>query len=621
MEALLAGDFDDDDDDDDDDEDFEEGKEEGEDGEEDEGEDEGDTPVLTRSRLPLHANACAGKVEALKAALGEGDRDGHVTIGIMPDGTPRTVSFDINQANEQSETPLHATILAAAEELALAAAPADDPWVRASARASDRLLSMPVASPLASDASATTFIDAGTELRLDCMRLLLEAGASTDRKVYGRTALHLACACAALPALSAFAAQAAALLIAKGASLTSVDACGKTAVHYAAVGAGPATLEALLSSESAAEAIELTDKSGATALHDALRGGQSCAPNARLLIDKCDAPAARWHLAEDVEGFTPLHLALAAGLEAEAKLLLAMGADATAKDALGRTPGVLAAANGHGPADNGQGACSHASCATLLLAHPASLLHNAPAGEEAEVFAGALEQFHFGQPECAARLRAILSPAGHLRGCRYSSLEWRPAPLARITDVMRCHSYTYLERVRGLCEGLALRPPPGAPSAPRKASVDCDTEVTEHSWAAAMRGAGAVVEAVRAVCATPREARSAFCAVRPPGHHAGPHGAVGGQSSGFCLLANAAIGAAYGCAVHRDVVRRVAIVDFDVHHGNGTEACVRAVVPTPWTEEHDTPAGRVSASGVTYFPWLGAEVGTPRSRTACPARV
>ena len=71
------------------------------------------------------------------------------------------------------------------------------------------------------------------------------------------------------------------------------------------------------------------------------------------------------------------------------------------------------------------------------------------------------------------------------------------------------------------------------------------------------------------------------------------------------MLANAAIGAAYGLAVHRDVVGKVAIIDFDIHHGNGTEACVQAVVPTPWTVAHETPAGTVSSSGVTYQPWLG----------------
>ena len=134
-----------------------------------------------------------------------------------------------------------------------------------------------------------------------------------------------------------------------------------------------------------------------------------------------------------------------------------------------------------------------------------------------------------------------------------------------------------------------------------EASVDCDMEVTQHSYEAAMRGAGAMVEAVRAVCA---RVASAIGLQRPPaGSSRGASGVVGGQSAASAP-ANAAIGAAYAMA-HRDVVRTVAIVDFDIHHGNGTEACVQAVVPTAWTESHETPLGSISASGVT-LPWLGA---------------
>lgn len=600
MAALLAGDFDDDDDDDD--ESFEEGNDMNDDDADDDADEDGDDPVkLVASRLPLHALSCAGKVDNLRAVLEEGARTGRVTIGTMPDGTPRTVSFDLNQSNEQSETPLHATILAAAEALALVAAPSDDPWVRAAAREDARLLAAPVASPLANASAPTAAIDAEAEARLACVKLLLEAGAERERKVYGRSALHLVCACAALPSLTAFASKAAALLLEGGASISQVDACGKTPMHYAAVGFDVSVLELLLGSPSASETCSLHDKAGATALHDALRAGKACAMNARALIAKGGASLST---AADVDGFTPLHLAMAAGLQEEAKLLLANGADTAAKDANGRTAGDLAAAN-----DGSNGAREHASRPVLLLAHPASLLHNAPAGIEADAFSGSLEERHFGQPECAARLRSLLSPAGHLRGCRYSSLLWKAAPLAQMTDVLRCHEYAYLEKVRGLCESLAVEAAAtgdAAPSQPLKASVDCDTEVTQHSYEAAMRGAGAMVEAVRAVCAPGREARSAFCAVRPPGHHAGPSGAVGGQSAGFCVLANAAIGAAYAMAVHRDVVRTVAIVDFDIHHGNGTEACVQAVVPTAWTESHETPLGSISASGVTYKPWLGA---------------
>ena len=611
LAALLAGDFDDDDDDDDDS--FDDGKEE-EDDDEDEEEQETTAIMKTFSRLPLHSHACAGNVDSLIAALDAGTRTGQVpTGGYFPDGSPRTVSFDLNQGNEEMEPPLHATILAAANALALAAAPLDDPWVRAAARDSGHLLESSPPAPLACKGSLAAALDADAEARLMCMRLLLEAGAQPERKVYGRSALHLACACAALPALCAFASKAVELLLKCGASLSQVDACGKTPLHYAAVGFGDATLATLLNHPSAHDASALADKSGATALHDALRGGSACVANAKMLIGKGATAAVN---AADVEGLTPLHLSCAAGLDAVTRLLRdEKGANPEAADAIGRTPTSLAAA---------AVGCEHASSPVLLLAHPASLLHNAPAGEEADGFTGMRERQHFGQPECAARLRCLLSPAGHLRGSRYADLVWKPAPFAQITDVMRCHEYSYLERVRGLCDSLAARAAAAKRAAarakaagvaeesaqlspPLKASVDCDTEVTEHSYAAAMRGAGAVVEAVRAVCASPREARAAFCAVRPPGHHAGPAGAVGGQSAGFCVLANAAIGAAYGLAVHRDIVRKVAIVDFDIHHGNGTEACVQAVVPTPWTQSHETPTGSVSASGVTYQPWLGTK--------------
>ena len=284
LAGLMAGEFDDDDDDDDDDESFAEGQEEEDDDDDDEGGGDGagaGAAPTTLTRLPLHARACAGDAESLAAALGEGAASGQVTIGKLPDGTPRTVGFDVNQPNGQGEPPLHATMLAAAEALALAAAPSDDPWVRAAAAEDDRLLSAPVAAPLASEDSPAAAIDADAAARLACMKLLLEAGAEPERKVYGRSALHLACACAALPALAPFAAKAVGLLLSHGAKMTQPDACGKTALHYAAVGLG--SLELLLAHAGGAEAAALVDRSGATPLHDALRAGAPCLANAQAL--------------------------------------------------------------------------------------------------------------------------------------------------------------------------------------------------------------------------------------------------------------------------------------------------------------------------------------------------
>ena len=115
--------------------------------------------------------------------------------------------------------------------------------------------------------------------------------------------------------------------------------------------------------------------------------------------------------------------------------------------------------------------------------------------------------------------------------------------------------------------------------------------VSANSYEVAKKSAGVVITAVDAVMN--KKCRGAFCAIRPPGHHVGPWGAVEASeapniaSLGFCLLNNVAIGAAYtmynykslikyGCCVRN---RKIAIIDLDVHHGNGTEMIVRNLKP------------------------------------------
>ncbi|MBT5414292.1 MAG: histone deacetylase family protein, partial [Rhodospirillaceae bacterium] len=118
-------------------------------------------------------------------------------------------------------------------------------------------------------------------------------------------------------------------------------------------------------------------------------------------------------------------------------------------------------------------------------------------------------------------------------------------------EIARVHPMDHVERI------LAMVPPAGL------AMVDPDTALSPGSRDAVLRAAGAVVAAVDAVVGG--EAENAFCAVRPPGHHAEPVRAMG-----FCLFNNVAIGAAHARTVHG--LNRVAVVDFDVHHGNGTQA-------------------------------------------------
>lgn len=153
-----------------------------------------------------------------------------------------------------------------------------------------------------------------------------------------------------------------------------------------------------------------------------------------------------------------------------------------------------------------------------------------------------------GHPEQPARLAAALAAfdEGPLRDCPRVD-----APRATREQLALAHDAAHIERVFA------------AGASERYIQLDPDTALAPGSLEAALRAAGAVVAAVDAAIAG--EHPRAFCAVRPPGHHATRKLAMG-----FCLFNNVAVGAAHALAAHK--LRRVAIVDFDVHHGNGTQA-------------------------------------------------
>jgi acetoin utilization deacetylase AcuC-like enzyme len=153
-----------------------------------------------------------------------------------------------------------------------------------------------------------------------------------------------------------------------------------------------------------------------------------------------------------------------------------------------------------------------------------------------------------GHPERPERLRAVLAALDHPD---FAALDRREAPLGKLEDIARVHPAEFVSEL------LAAVPQNG------RVRVDADTVMSPGSGDAALRAIGAVVSAVDAVLGG--EAKTAFCAVRPPGHHAEP-----AQAMGFCLFNSVAAGAARAEAVHG--LERIAIVDFDVHHGNGTEA-------------------------------------------------
>ncbi len=167
----------------------------------------------------------------------------------------------------------------------------------------------------------------------------------------------------------------------------------------------------------------------------------------------------------------------------------------------------------------------------MLFTHPSSLRHVTPNGH----------------PECSDRIKAVnqILSSEHFR-----DLARREAPRGRDEDILRAHAYEHLERIR------AISPSEGFEY------LDPDTPMSPGSLEAALHAVGAATAAVDAVFQG--EADNAFCALRPPGHHAETRRAMG-----FCLFNQAAIAAHY--ARERYDAERVAVVDFDVHHGNGTQ--------------------------------------------------
>ncbi|CAM3692973.1 histone deacetylase family protein [Paracidovorax anthurii] len=162
-----------------------------------------------------------------------------------------------------------------------------------------------------------------------------------------------------------------------------------------------------------------------------------------------------------------------------------------------------------------------------------------------------------GHPECPARLDAIEDRL--LATGVADALERFEAPEASLADVELAHDRLHVAALRGLSDRLAEEILAGGPA---HAQVDPDTSINPHTWTASLRAAGAALAATDAVMAG--ELENAFCCVRPPGHHA-----TRSKAMGFCFFNNVAIAAKY--ALQRYKLQRVAVVDFDVHHGNGTE--------------------------------------------------
>ena len=168
-------------------------------------------------------------------------------------------------------------------------------------------------------------------------------------------------------------------------------------------------------------------------------------------------------------------------------------------------------------------------------------------------------------PERPSRIAAVLDG---LKGAEIAGLEWREAPEIDPTLLHLLHPSALVDHVL----------------APMKEDerrwIDGDTVMSAGSAEAALRAAGAVCTAIDSVMAG--DIDNAFCAVRPPGHHAEP-----GRAMGFCLFNNIAVGALYAREKHG--IGRIATIDFDVHHGNGTQAAFEADGDLFYASTHQWP--------------------------------
>ena len=205
---------------------------------------------------------------------------------------------------------------------------------------------------------------------------------------------------------------------------------------------------------------------------------------------------------------------------------------------------------------------------TLLITHPSFLEHDTG-------------PYH---PERPDRMRAIDKVLSHEL---FRELEREEAPLREDVEeaILRAHPSHYLEHIK------KVRPSEDGPSI----HLDADTVMSPGSWEAALRAVGAGLRAVDAVLDEGSGIRNAFCQVRPCGHHAESERAMG-----FCIFANVAIAGLYARARHG--AERIAVVDFDVHHGNGTQDIFWSDKDLFFASTHQMPlypgTGALSETGV-----------------------
>ena len=447
--------------------------------------------------------------------------------------------------------------------------------------------------------------------KLDHVRILLEAGATVHKKCDGSAPIHLAISLGAIAAHHTFAKSCVDILQEYNADMTVRDDSGHTPLYLACVSNLVSVVQLLLRDPLSKETLNLrADRTGGRALHavakcdDIRKGvtrGNVCVTELLLAAENVEIDV------QNNYGRTPLHIAASCGNWHVARLLVNAGAGTNILDKRGLSPGQRAMKRGMvipndlkilGEDVPTRNLIMDPNGSTLILCHELCLQHRTCP----PIVRGDAETSE-PPPENVRRLHVLINDDdGILRCDEFSGCKWyTDVRRAALSDVLKVHEYPYIERMSKLCSAT--------PDHPRAIqTLDADTTVSHWSFEAALRAAGSVCEAVDKVMAG--DVRNAFCAIRPPGHHAGPRGIVTcpndpDGSHGFCLLNNVAIGASYAKSMYRnDGIKKIAIIDFDVHHGNGTEEIIRQLTPVIEHAMIRTPFAVGGLHSPTYKPWL-----------------
>jgi len=474
--------------------------------------------------------------------------------------------------------------------------------------------------------------------KIDHIRLLLEAGASPNRKCDGSAPIQTIISIGAISAHKIFAFDAVMHLQRFNVDLSVRDDSQQTPLYLAAACNLPSIIGIILNDPIGLQTLNMkSNRSGGRPLHAAaifdtskIGVGVMGVGGATIAATGASSKALLTQILLSTPGIevdprnnygrTPLHVACSRGNWAVLRLLLEAGADPLLRDQRGFTPGAIAYKRGMSipndlitslgslgsgvpPSLNGclppvRDLIIDPEGRTLLICHELCSQHMTCPPITRDGLADDEPP-----PENVRRLSVLLhEEVGILRSGEFDACRWEgECRRASMADILKVHEYNYIEKISQICAQL-----PDHPKA--IANLDADTAVSRWSFEGAMRASGSVCEAVDRVMSG--DFRNAFCAVRPPGHHAGPRGIVRCPndpegSHGFCLLNNVAIGAAYARSMYRnDGIKKIAIIDFDVHHGNGTEEIIRQLMPN--VERANVRMSFASGQFETshYRPWL-----------------